>query len=244
MTKIIAHRGASGYAPENTIKAFEKAIELKAHGIELDVHMSSDGHLIVCHDERVDRTTDGRGFIKDLTLKELQSLDAGSWFSPDFKGEGIPTLQEVLVLVRNKNLLINIELKSGPIIYPNIERDVIKLIEEYGLLKNTVISSFNHYSLLEAKRVNGEVKTAALYMAGLVTPWKYAKDIGLDGIHPYFYNISPELVKGCLENGIFINTFTVDEPQYMKHIISCGASGIITNYPDKGMEVLKELQKI
>ncbi|KAB3530060.1 glycerophosphodiester phosphodiesterase [Alkaliphilus serpentinus] len=239
-TKIIAHRGASGYAPENTMKAFEIALDLKAHGIELDLHMSSDGQLIVCHDERVDRTTNGSGFIRDLTLKEIKALDAGSWFGSKFKNQRVPTLQEVLDLLRNRDLLLNIELKSGPIFYPNIEREVIKVIEDYGLMENTIISSFNHYSLLEVKRIYNRVKTAPLYMAGIVSPWKYAMDIGADGIHPYFYNVTPELVKLSAEKGLFVNTFTVNEPQYLKYAIDCGISGVITNYPDRGLAILKE----
>ncbi|KAB3534793.1 glycerophosphodiester phosphodiesterase [Alkaliphilus pronyensis] len=241
-TKIIAHRGASGYAPENTISAFQKALEFNVHGIELDVHMSYDGYLIVCHDEGVDRTTNGKGLIKDLTLNEIKSLDAGGWFSKKYSGQRIPTLQEVLDLIGNKGIFLNIELKSGPIIYPNIEREVINVIEDYGLSGNTIISSFNHYSLLEVKRIKKTIKTAPLYMAGIVSPWKYARDIGADGIHPYFYNVTPQLVKLSSDNGIFVNTFTVDDPNYIKYVIGCGVAGVMTNYPDRGFSALEEIQ--
>jgi len=243
MTKVIAHRGASGYAPENTLKAFERAMEFKVDGIELDVHLSSDGHLIVCHDEKIDRTTNGNGFIKDLTLKEIKKFDAGSWFDSDFAGEQIPTLQEVFELVKRKGLLLNIELKSGPIIYPDIEKKVIGLIEDYGYIDNTIISSFNHYSLVEVKKINRSIKTAPLYMAAIVEPWNYAKKISADGIHPYFYNITPELVKECIKNGLFINPFTVDNPLYLDHLIACGTSGVITNYPDRAFAAIKNKTK-
>lgn len=106
-TIIYGHRGASKYAPENTFASYSKAVEMGADGIEIDVHKSKDGYLVVCHDEKVDRTTNGKGFIKDLTLKEINSLDAGSWFSKEYQGQHIPILEEVLEFVKKKNILLN-----------------------------------------------------------------------------------------------------------------------------------------
>ena len=240
-SKIIAHRGASGYAPENTMASFEKALSMNADGIELDVHITKDGHLIVCHDERVDRTTNGTGFIKELTLSEIRQLDAGSWFSEEFKCEKIPTLEEVFELIKHKDILLNIELKSGPIFYDGIEYQVIDMIKKYKMEDRIIVSSFNHYSLIEMKKIDKKIKTGILYMAGIVDPWVYAKRIEADAIHPLFYNINQRLIKGCKENGVLINPFTVNEEEYIIAMIISGVSGVITNYPDRAKRISEKL---
>lgn len=235
---IIAHRGASAYAPENTMASFVKAIEMNSDGIELDVHMSKDGAIVVCHDEKVDRTTDGEGFIKDLSLSELKKLDAGSWFGEEFKGQKIPELSEVLELIRDTEIMLNIELKNAPIIYPSIEKKTIDMITEYGMEDRIIISSFNHYSLIEVKKINPRIKTGILYMAGLVEPWIYAKRLNADALHPLFYNIfAPDFVKGCFENEIMLNPFTVDDEKYIEALVKFKVSGIITNYPDRAVKI-------
>ncbi len=236
---IIAHRGASAYAPENTMASFSKAIEMKSDGIELDVHMTKDKTLVVCHDEKVDRTTNGKGFIKDFTLEEIKKLDAGSWFSEEFKEEKIPKLEEVLELLKDKDdIILNIELKNAPILYEGIEEKVIGMISEYNMEDRVIISSFNHYSLLEIKKINSRIKTGALYMAGLVEPWIYAKRIKVDALHPLFYNLMvPELIEGCFENGIMLNPFTVDDEKYIAALVNLKINGIITNYPDRAVKI-------
>lgn len=235
---IIAHRGASAYAPENTIASFVKALEMKSDGIEIDVHMSKDKALVVCHDEKVDRTTDGEGFIKDFTLTELKKLDAGSWFGKEFKGQRIPELSEVLELIKDTNILLNIELKNAPITYAGIEKKTIDMIIEYGMEDRVIISSFNHYSLIEVKRINPRIKTGILYMAGLVEPWIYAKRLNADALHPLFYNLfAPDLVKGCFNNGIMLNPFTVDDERHIEALVNLKVNGIITNYPDRAVRI-------
>ncbi len=238
---IIAHRGASRQAPENTMAAFTRALELGAGGIELDVHLSADGHLVVTHDEQVDRTSDGKGLIRDKTLQQLKDLDFGSWFSEHFKGEKIPTLEEVLDLVRDWNGLLNIEIKNGPVFYPGIEKAVSDAVAQYKLANRTIISSFNHYSLVEIRKLNPEIKTAPLYMAGLYEPWQYARSLGACAIHPLFYNIVPEVMKGCKLNGIMANPFTVDQPEYIKAMAAAGVDGIITNVPDIALSIIGEM---
>ena len=238
---IIAHRGASRQAPENTMAAFTRALELGAGGIELDVHLSADGHLVVTHDEQVDRTSDGKGLIRDKTLQQLKDLDFGSWFSEHFKGEKIPTLEEVLDLVRDWNGLLNIEIKNGPVFYPGIEKAVSDAVAQYKLANRTIISSFNHYSLVEIRKLNPEIKTAPLYMAGLYEPWQYARSLGACAIHPLFYNIVPEVMKGCKLNGIMVNPFTVDQPEYIKAMAAAGVDGIITNVPDIALSIIGEM---
>lgn len=213
---IIAHRGASAKAPENTMPAFRKALELGAGGIELDVQLSRDGRVVVIHDERIDRTSSQKGWVKDLTLEELRVPDFGSWFSPEFRGVTIPTLDEVLELLSQGDTLLNIELKNGPVFYPGIEDAVLALVKKYNMIEKVIISSFNHYSLMEVKKLRPEIRTGLLYMEGLVDPWEYALKLGAYAIHPLFYGIIPEIVKGCRENGVAVNPFTVDQPEIIK----------------------------
>lgn len=235
---IIAHRGASAYAPENTMSSFLKAIDMKSDGIELDVHMTKDKALVVCHDEKVDRTTNGKGFVKDFTLAEIKKLDAGCWFGEEFKEEKIPLLKEVLDIIKDSNILLNIELKNAPILYEGIEEKTVEMICNYNMEDRVIISSFNHYSLMEVKRINPKIKTGALYMAGLVEPWIYAKRINADALHPLFYNLmAPEFVKGCFENEIMLNPFTVDDERYISALVKLKINGIITNYPDRAIKI-------
>lgn len=238
---IIAHRGASRQAPENTMAAFRRALELGAGGIELDVHLSADGHLVVTHDEQVDRTSNGKGLVRDKTFGELKALDFGSWFSPEFKDEKIPELEEVLRLIANCDGLLNIEIKNGPIFYPGIEKAVADAVVQYKLTQRTIISSFNHYSLVEIRKINPEIKTAPLYMAGLYEPWEYARKIGACAIHPLFYNIVPEVMKGCKLNSIMVNPFTVDQPEHIKAMVAAGVDGIITNVPDIALNIVNKM---
>lgn len=237
---IIAHRGASKKAPENTMPAFKKAIELGAGGIELDVQLSSDGHLVVIHDEKVDRTSNGKGLVRDKSLAELRSLDFGGWFSEDFEGTQIPLLEEVFELFSDWNGMLNIEIKNGPVFYPGIEKAVADAMRNAGMTGRTIVSSFNHYSLVEIRKLDSAVRTAPLYMEGLYEPWVYAKQIGASAIHPLFYNIVPEVMKGCIMNGIAVNPFTVDQPEYIKMVAMAGVSGIITNVPDVALKIISE----
>lgn len=238
---IIAHRGASRHAPENTMAAFRKALELGAGGIETDVHLSADGHLMVTHDEKVDRTSNGKGLIRDKSFGELKSLDFGSWFSPEFKDERIPELDELLQMLGGWDGLLNVEIKNGPVFYPGIEQAVASAIRKHKFINRTIISSFNHYSLVEIRKIDPEIKTAPLYMAGLYEPWKYARSIGATAIHPLFYNIVPEVIKGCKLNGIMVNPFTVDQPEQIKAMVEAGVDGIITNVPDVAIKIANEM---
>lgn len=240
---IYAHRGASAYAPENTGSAFTKAIEMGVGGIELDIHMSKDGHLMVIHDESLNRTSNGKGLVKDLSLDELKDLDFGSWFDSSFKGERILTLEECLDLLEGWDGILNVEIKSGPILYDGIEEKLVKVLSEYKMIERTIVSSFNHYSLLAIKQLEPELKTGILYMAGLVEPWIYAQRLGAEAIHPYFFNIQPPIVKGCKENGIMMNPFTVDKAEYILAMARAGVDGIITNVPDIALNTIKALDK-
>jgi len=210
---------------------------MAADGIELDVHLSKDGHLVVIHDEKVDRTSNGKGFVKDLTLAQLKELDFGSWFAPEFAGTTIPTLEEVMELIKDWKGLLNIEIKSGPVLYPGIEEKAIAVVKQYNYDKQVIFSSFNHYSLRDIKAIDPGLKIGLLYMAGLVEPWRYALQLKAEALHPSFYNIIPEMVEGCKKHGIALNPYTVDEEPLIAMMLKAGVDGIITNKPDIAIHV-------
>jgi len=238
----IAHRGASGHAPENTMAAFERCIELGATAIETDVQMTSDGSLVLIHDESLARTAGSPKLVKDVTLEELQRLDAGSWFDPAFRGERVPTLRELLELVKPYSLLLNLELKNGVVPYPGLEEAVVEEVRRFGMSDRVILSSFNHYSLVKCKRLAPEVRTGILYMEGLYEPWDYASRIGAEALHAYHYAVLPEWVAQAAERGIAYHPFTVNEPAEMRRLLAAGVSGIITDYPDRLAELLKDAE--
>ncbi|MHB1393722.1 MAG: glycerophosphodiester phosphodiesterase [Clostridia bacterium] len=239
-TVVYAHRGASGYAPENTMAAFSMAVELASSGIECDVHMTKDGRLVICHDETLDRTTKVKGYIKNLNYDEIRELDAGSWFDSKFRNERVPQLSELLQLVSDTGLLLNIELKSGIVQYPGIEEKVIAEVAAFGLQAKVIISSFNHYSIKECKEINPSVKTGALYMEGLYEPWNYMKSLGCECAHPFYMALAPAVSKELKARGHIINVFTVDDPKISSELVEMGVDGIITNYPDRILKALKK----
>ncbi|KNF09491.1 glycerophosphoryl diester phosphodiesterase [Gottschalkia purinilytica] len=238
---IIAHRGASAYAPENTISSFKKAIEMKSDGIELDVQMTKDNEIVVCHDEMLNRTTNGVGYIKDLTLKEIKALDAGSWYNEKYKGEKIPTLEEVFEIVKDKNILINIELKNIFIHYDGLEEKVVDLIQKKELTDNVIISSFNYPSLIEIKKINRKIKVAPLYMFKFDDLLVHAKRINSSGISMISMLIDDKFINDCKDNGFNTYFFTINDRCEMMRVLKKGVSGILTDYPDVGVNLLKEL---
>lgn len=232
-TIIYAHRGASGTAPENTMAAFRKAVQIGSQGIECDVQMSKDGKLVICHDELVNRTTNGKGFIKDLSYKEIRLLDAGSWFAPSFAGERIPLLEELLELLKESDIYLNIELKTGVVQYDGIEDLTVEMVRSYGLQEKVLLSSFNHYSIHDVKEKHPEILTGALYMEGLYNPWTYLDMLGCDCAHPFYLAAQPQMVQGLLQHGYTINAFTIDDPKIAAQLCKSGVEGIITNYPER-----------
>lgn len=235
MTINYAHRGASGYYPENTMIAFEKAIEHGCTGIETDVHMTKDGYLVLMHDEKIDRTTDGMGYIKDYNLEELRQFDAGKWKALDFSGERIPTVEELIELAKSKDIIIiNFEIKTDVIWYKDIEQKLIETIYKYNVSDKIIISSFNHYTIHKCKQIDKNIKTGLLYMEGLFEPHLYAKIVGAEAIHPYFPAIdSKEVIDRVRAAGVMVNPYTINEEEVMKRFLDYGIDGIITNYPDK-----------
>ncbi len=240
MTKVWAHRGASGYYPENTMSAFQEAVKQKADGIELDVHLTKDGYLVVCHDETLNRTTNGKGFIKQYDLYELKQLDAGSWFDKKFKGEKIPLLEEAIDLVKKSNMELNIEIKAGSIFYPGIEEKVLKMIDKYGIRDKVIISSFDHYSLVKIKSMDKDIKTGILYSEALYRPTDYLKTTGANALHPNYITLTKDIVEEAHSLGVEINTYTVNKEEHIRMIKAMNVNAIITNYPDLAKKILSE----
>lgn len=243
MTKIFAHRGSSGTHPENTMVAYIEAERVGADGLEIDAQMTKDGELVVLHDERVDRTTNGNGWVKDFTLKELKKLDAGSSFSKKYHAEKIPTLKEVLGWAKGNHLEINIELKTGLIQYPDLEERVIEMAEDFGLKDRIILSSFNHYSIEKIRDIDPSVETAILYMEGLFEPWKYAKAIGASGLHCYWQAAVPEMIEGAKKAGIAIRPFTVNKKAQLQKLIEEDCTGIFTDFPERALRIREKVEK-
>ncbi|HET7629626.1 MAG TPA: glycerophosphodiester phosphodiesterase, partial [Bacillales bacterium] len=207
MIEIYAHRGSSGSYPENTMIAFREAERAGADGIEFDVQMSKDDELVVIHDEKVNRTTNGKGWVREHTLKELKQLNAGVKTK---RHESIPTFEEVLAWAQDSALKLNIELKTGLIPYAGIEEKLVEYIHRYGLSDRVIVSSFNHYSVEKIHKINPELETAILFMEALFEPWKYAKSIGASGLHGYWKIATPELIHDAHAAGMAFRPFTVN----------------------------------
>ena len=221
----IAHRGAKGYEPENTLQSFQKALDLNADGIELDVHVSSDGHIIVIHDETIDRTTNGKGFVNTLSLPELKS----------FLIEGqleIPTLIEVFNLI-DKKCLINIELKGAGTV-----TKVVALIEEYISNKNWnyehfIISSFNWNMLEEVHNLNPHIIIGVLTEEDLDSALAFAEIIKAKAIHPDYQLLNDKNTQQIQEKGFLVLPWTVNTIEDIQKIKSYNVDGIISDFPDK-----------
>lgn len=237
MSIIFAHRGASSVAPENTLPAFQRAINQGCKAIELDVHLTRDEELIVCHDETIDRTTDGTGYIRDQTLSSLQQRDAGSWFSDEFQGTRLPTLYEVLEICHDQ-ILINIEIKNIPFIYKGIEEKALQTIRHFGFLENTIISSFDHHALLRVQYLQPNMKLGVLLANHLIDPWGYLKNAKLHAysIHPLYTLIDDEFVLQSHKYGYQVFPFTVDERKEYQNLIMLGVDGVFTNIPSRFLE--------
>lgn len=238
MTLNYGHRGASGYYPENTMQAFERAIDMGCHGIETDVHLTKDGIAVLCHDEKIDRTTNGSGLIMDFTYKELCRYDAGIKFGDEFKSQKIPTLIELLELVKDKCISVNLELKNNRIEYENLEKLVIKMVYEYNLEDKTIISSFNHYSVMKCKEFDNKIKLGFLYDDPLYKPGKYGKSSGVDALHPNYLTLKDYVIEEIKNEGLMINTYTVNDEEDMKRLVEQDIDIIITNYPDKLTDII------
>jgi glycerophosphoryl diester phosphodiesterase len=240
-TLVFGHRGAKAYAPMNTLPAFELAMQQGAHGIELDVHRSKDGHVVIMHDFTIDHTTNGTGLVVEKTRAELKALDAGSWFGEQFNGVQIPTLDEVFGLV-GKRMIVNVEIKSMDIeISDGVEQAVAECIQRYAMQDHVIVSSFNPYTLIRFREVMPDIAIGFLY----------EKEVGIDSqaimsgqtyeaYHPYYKDITPEMVQHEHQAGRFINTWTVNDVQEALKLRSWGVDAVITDDPKNILKAFAE----
>lgn len=232
MTKIWAHRGARQDAPENTLAAFELAVAQGADGVEFDVQLSSDGEIVVIHDETLERTTDGTGAVVDHTLAELQAFDASAGRA-GFAGVRIPTLTEVLELLAPTGLALNIELKNSEVPYAGLEEKVIEAVSGFGLEPRVVLSTFNHYSLRRLRALKPGCELAALYTDPLFRPWRYAGTLGVAAIHPPVMCVfGRRFVQKSHKAGIAVRPWVVNGERPLRRMFGYGVDAVFTDTPD------------
>lgn len=242
---IFAHRGASAYAPENTLAAFELALKQNAEAIELDAKLSADGQIVVIHDQTVDRTTDGRGIVREMPLAALKELDAGAAFDPKFKGEKIPTLAEVFETVGGK-LFINVELTNYASPRDDLPQKAADLIRHYNLAEYILFSSFNPIALWRVKRLLPEVPIGLLAHGHAVGAWARGwpgRLLKYDALHPEKNDVNPILVRRIHANQKRIHVWTVNQAEMMKSLFLMGVDGIFTDDPITAVKVRQEITR-
>lgn len=248
---IIAHRGASGIAPENTLAAFRKAVEIGVDRIEMDLRQTADGEVVVIHDKTIVRTTNGWGSVRKLSLNQLRKPSAGSWFSPEFKDERIPTLGEVLELVNGKSTLL-LEIKNGSPYHPGIEKNIIQLVNQYQANDWCIVQSFNDRILTNFRKLPDlQSDVQKLFAAFIpvapfyggsrfsykrVQRYDFAQEVNIN----YKY-VNPRVVRKVHEMGKKVNVWTVNEPKNLKKYIDMGVNGIITDFPERLKAILQGL---
>ena len=241
--KNFAHRGFSGSSPENTMLAFRKAVEAGADGIELDVQLSRDGVPVVIHDEQVDRTTNGIGCVRDMTLEQLRALDASCRFTGQYGVNPIPTLREYLEFAQAQPIVTNIEMKTGVFAYPGIEAKVCDLLREFQMEERVIISSFNHFTILRMREIMPQLKYGFLTETWIIGAGKYCHDLGIPCYHPLYRSLTHETVRELKQYGLQINTFTVNTPEDIRDMAEKGIDMIIGNYPDMAREAIAALER-
>lgn len=236
-----AHRGASKYYPENTILSIKEGIKAGAEGIEIDVHKTKDNKLVVIHDEDIERTFKGKGLVKDYTLTKLKEFKCRNKVFQENLDCRIPTLEEVLEIIKVAGIMLNIELKTDEIHYEGIEKDVIDLVNKYDLKDKVILSSFNHESIKIVREIDNEIKTGLLYEKPIKDIINYANRLGAYAIHPDISLVTEELLREASENNIKVNIYTVNSPIIMRKLIKAGANGLFTDYPDLLNEIINEI---
>lgn len=228
---IIAHRGGRDWAPENTLAAFRKSIELGADGIEFDVHRCASGELVVIHDDDLNRTTNGVGLVKDTSCAELRRLSAGLWFGKEFRDERVPLLSEVLELC-HENMLIDIEIKNSPIGYDGIEEDLLREIEAYRQKLNLTVSSFDHHCLLRLRKLDPEISIGLLASASLLGLKQYAEKFRASYYIQDYDCLMPESIAEARDAGLELIVWTVNDKHKWQRLIEMGVQGICTDFPE------------
>lgn len=238
-TLVIGHRGASAYAPMNTLPAFELAANQGADGIELDVHLSKDGALIVLHDFTVDHTTNGVGLAREMTLAELKNLDAGAKFKTSFVGTRIPTLDEVFEHVGGRFTVINVEIKSETEQTDGVEQVTADCIRRHNMGNRVIVSSFNPLALRRFRQIAPEVPIGYLYAPDYTFLPEIMDALPHEARHPHYSQITAEYMATARASGWRVNTWTVNDPLRARQMKTLGVDAVITDKPDLMIEALR-----
>ncbi|MCA1643974.1 MAG: glycerophosphodiester phosphodiesterase [Chloroflexi bacterium] len=234
----IGHRGAMGHAPENTMASFRRGWELGAGLLELDVHPSAGGELVVIHDETLDRTTNGHGFIHTLTVEQIKQVDAGAWYDASFAGEHVPLLGEVIDWARGK-VGLAVEIKNGPMFYPGIAELVVRELEEREFVDEVLVISFDHQVLHTVKDLNRRLRTGMLYAARLFDPVRAAREVKADAVRPRHDYLAAADVPQLHAAGIAVSPWSVQDEAGMRRVIDMGVDSMGTNFPDRLVRLLE-----
>jgi len=234
---VVGHRGASGHAPENTLAAFRLAVELGAGFIETDLQLSRDSRLVAIHDAWLDRTTTGRGPVHHRTLAELHELDAGSWCGPQFAGERIPTIEEVLAFAREFDIVCYLEIKTTDAW--GVEHAVVGALREAGEADHAVVLSFDAGTLAAVRRLDPALMTGFLFSELSADVVERAVSVGARQLAPRGDLVTPELVAAARRADLQVVTWTINEPEHMRALAAAGVDGIMTDYPDRLVAALR-----
>jgi glycerophosphoryl diester phosphodiesterase len=237
----IAHRGASGSAPEHTRAAFEQALRLSVDMIELDVQLSRDEALIVIHDATLDRTTNGHGIVREHAWQDLKALDAGSWFEPGFAGERLLRLEDVIKLVGDRARL-NVEMKGCAADWRILAKHLIQVLRTAGRLQATIVSCFEPLALEKVRAASPDVQLGLLWQSPeLAEAWQWGRALLAVSIHPYWALVSADLVRDARDRRLQVFAWTVNEVEIMRQLIREGVDGIISDTPERFAEAGGEM---
>ena len=227
-----AHRGSLSEAPENTLPAIKKAVEHNAKGIEIDIQLSKDGHIIIIHDHTFSRFNRNAGRVNGYTLEEIKQIDVGSSFSDAFSGITLATLDEVLTVVP-EHILLNIEIKNIPVIYDGIEKRLVECLEKNNRKQNIIISSFDHTALEKLQKLAPDIPIGMLFHYPIIKPWEYAKNSKLEvtSIHPNAVFLDKEFIEECHAQGYKVYPYTVNKFVEYNQFVAWGVDGVFSNNP-------------
>lgn len=237
---VLGHRGARAYAPENTLVAFDLALQQGADGVELDVYLSKDGQVVIIHDAELERTTDGHGRVQDKTLAELQALDASHRFATQYPSARIPTLDEVLLALGNRCRCINVEIKSDSPETDGLEQAVAACITRHGLSDNILVSSFNPLALERFHQALPHIAIGFLTAAAAPELEQIAASLSLQARHPHFTQVDAAYMHWARERHWRVNTWTVNDPEQAVSLAALGVDALITDVPDVILSALHE----
>ena len=239
MSMNFAHRGFSGKYPENTMLAFKKAYEAGCDGIELDVHLTKDNVMVIIHDEDIERTTNGKGAVRDFTYDELRQFDASAGFAGQYGFNPVPSFEEYVDWVKDLDIITNVEIKNSVYYYDGLEEALIEMIRKNHIEDKIIFSSFNNASIMKCKQLAPEIQCGFLMEGCIGNAGAYVKKMGVECAHPDWHRLSDAEIAGCKALGIRINTWTVNEEKEMVRLRDLGVDGIISNYPDMCRRVLE-----